>query len=68
MEGLSLNASLQRTSRQAAGDNREVNASDYSLSSQYQLGLTLLALRYEKREIAASNEYNRLFAELTRSF
>ena len=69
LEGLSLSADLQRTSRRAAGDSRgEVNASDYTLSAQYQLGLTALALKYENREIAASNKYNRLFAELTRSF
>ena len=43
VEGLSLNASLQRTSRRAAGDSRGERLG-YSLSSQYQLGLTLLAL------------------------
>ncbi len=69
LEGLSLDANLQRTSRRAAGDSRgEVNALDYTLSAQYQFGLTALALKYEKRGIAAYNEYNRLLLELTRSF
>ena len=69
LEGLSVNANLQRTSRRQTGDSRgEVNAMDYFLSAQYQLGLISLALIYENREIAASNKYNRFFAELARSF
>ncbi len=69
LEGLSLNANMQRAGRRTSGDSRgEVNTADYSLSAQYNFGLTSLALKYEDRGIAAYNDYTRLLAELTRSF